>query len=274
MSGAGAIRIAATSFSHAGGREYNEDALGECEAVGALRLFVLADGVGGHGGGDVASRVAVQAALAAFRQLPEFSTDTLRRCIVRAHQAVVERQSSEPGLAHMASTIALVLVSYQRSQALLGNLGDSRCYVFRGDEVKAQSRDHSLVQSFIDAGLYPAKRLREHPQRNVLYASLGANEGQALPYLSSEPVALQPGDGLLLCSDGVWELLEDDLLAELHAASADVDTWADGLVAAIRAGMPADHDNFSALALRCLPAISSDDDTLPPGMKAAWVPEA
>lgn len=274
MASAGAIQIAATSFSHAGGREYNEDALGECEAVGALRLFVLADGVGGHRGGDIASRIAVRAAQDAFRELPEFSTDTLRRCIVRADQAVAERQKAEPNLAQMASTIALVLVSYQRSQALLGNLGDSRCYVFRGNQVVAQSRDHSLVQNFIDAGLYPAGRLREHPKRNILYASLGANDERALPYLSSEPVALEPDDGLLLCSDGVWELLEDDRLAELHAASEDVHAWADGLVAAVRAAMPPDHDNFSAFALRCLPAVSSDDDTLPPGMKAAWVPEA
>ena len=95
-----------------------------------------------------------------------------------------------------------------------------------------------------------------------------------MPHLSSEPVSLEPGDGLLLCSDGVWELLEDDRLAGLHAASSDADEWARELVAAVQAGMPPDHDNYSAFALRCLPAVSSDEDTLPPGMRAAWVPEA
>jgi serine/threonine protein phosphatase PrpC len=273
MSGAGAIRIEAASFSHQGGRDYNEDFLGDCEAVGALRMFVLADGAGGQGGGDVASRTAVEAAEAAFRELPVFSPDTVRRCIQRANQAVVDRQKSESRLARMASTMVLVLISYRRSQALLGNLGDSRCYVFRGERVTAQSQDHSLVQRFIDAGLYPAEKLREHPQRNVLYASLGANEDQAQPYVSEEPVALQPGDGLLLCSDGVWELLEDTRLGELHAASTSADAWCDRLVAAVQTCMPPRHDNYSGYVLRCLPALSSDEDTIPPGTRAGWVPE-
>jgi len=272
--GAGAIRIEATSFSHRGGRHYNEDALGECEAMGALRLFVLADGVGGQRGGEVASRIAVEAAQAAFRQMPEFSTDTIRRCIERANQAIVERQRAEPNLSTMASTVALLLLSYQRGQALLGNLGDSRCYVFRQAQVLTRSQDHSLVQRFVDAGLYPADRLREHPQRNVLYASLGANDAHAQPYLSEEPVNLQPGDGVLLCSDGVWELLADARLGELHADSVDAETWRDRIVEAVESAMPADHDNFSAFVLRCLPAESSDDDTLPPGARAAWTPEA
>jgi serine/threonine protein phosphatase PrpC len=242
--------------------------------VGALRLFVLADGAGGQGGGDVASRTAVMAAHAAFRQLPVFSADTVRRCIEQANQAVLDRQKVESRLARMASTVVLLLVSYQRSQALLGNLGDSRWYFFRGDRVMARSHDHSLVQRFIDAGLYPEEKLREHPQRNVLYASLGANEDQAQPYLTEEPVALQPGDGLLLCSDGVWELLDDDRLGELHAGSADAQTWRDRLVAAVQACMHAGHDNYSAYLLRCLPGMSSDEDTIPPGTRPAWVPES
>ncbi|MDB5948011.1 MAG: serine/threonine-protein phosphatase, partial [Ramlibacter sp.] len=146
MSGPGAIRVEVASFSHQGGRDYNEDHLGDCEAVGALRLFVLADGAGGRGGGDVASQTAVQAAQAAFRELPVFSADTIRRCIHEADQAVTARQKREPRLARMASTLVLLLVSYQRGEAVMGNLGDSRCYIFRGGEVIAQSHDHSLVQ--------------------------------------------------------------------------------------------------------------------------------
>lgn len=274
MSGAGAIRIEAASFSHQGGRDYNEDSLGDCEAVGALRLFALADGAGGQGGGDVASRTAVMSAQAAFRQLPAFSAETVRRCIAQAHQAVLDSQKADPRLARMASTVVLFLVSYQRSQALFGNLGDSRCYVFRGQRVTAQSRDHSLVQRFVDAGLYPAEKLREHPQRNVLYASLGANQEQADPYLPEEPVALEPGDGVLLCSDGVWELLDEERLGELHASCADVETWRDRLAEAVQERMPAGHDNFSAYLLRCLPALSSDEDTIPPGTRPAWVPQS
>lgn len=269
MSSPGGIRIEATSFSYEGGRDYNEDFLGDSEAVGALRLFVLADGAGGQGGGDVASRIAVVAAQAAFQQLPAFSIETLRRCIRQAHEAVMDKQKDELRLAHIATTVVMLLVNYQRGEALLGGLGDSRCYVFRGSRTAAQSHDHSLVQRLIDAGLYPAKDLREHPKRNVLYASLGANEPEAQPYLSDEPVALQAGDGMLLCSDGVWELLEDAQLGAIHASSTTVDDWRDRLLVAIQACMPAAHDNYSAFLVRCLPALFSDDDTIPPGTSAA-----
>ncbi|MEO8652833.1 MAG: PP2C family serine/threonine-protein phosphatase [Ramlibacter sp.] len=273
-SSGGAIRIEVARFSHQGGRDYNEDALGECEALGALGLFVLADGAGGQGGGDVASQTAIAATQVAFRQLPAFSAETIRRCIQHANQAVADRQKAEARLARMASTVVLFLVSYQNSQALLGNLGDSRCYVFRRSQVTAQSHDHSLVQRYIDVGLYPTEKLRQHPQRNVLYASLGANEDEAQPYVSEQPIGLEPGDGILLCSDGVWELLEDAQLGELHGASSDVGAWRDRLMAAVQACMPAGHDNYSALLLRCLPALSSDDDTIPPGTRAAWQPQA
>lgn len=271
MSTGGAIRIEATSFSQQGGRDYNEDFLGDCETAGVLRLFVLADGAGGQGGGDVASRTTVMAVQAAFLQSPVFSTDTVRRCIQQADQAVVDRQKTGSRLARMASTVVMLLVSCQRGEALLGNLGDSRCYVFRGSQVTVRSQDHSLVQRYVDAGLLPAEVVRQHTQRNVLYASLGANHEQTQPYLTEAPIALQPGDGVLLCSDGVWELLEDVRLGELHAGSANVQAWRDRLIDAVQACMPAGHDNYSAFLVRCLPAPSSDEDTIPPGTQAAWV---
>lgn len=255
-----ALRIDATGFSDPGGRDYNEDSVADCEAYGAVRLFMLADGAGGQGGGDVASQTAVAAAKSEFIGLPVFAPDTLRRCMARAHEAIRARQKNEPRLARMASTFVALMVNYQRGQVLMGNLGDSRCYVFRGDRVIAQSYDHSLVQRFVDAGLYPLEKLRQHPKRNVLYASLGANEEGVLPYLTEAPIELLPGDGALLCSDGVWELLDDDVLGQLHAASANVEDWRERLLAAVRQSMPAGHDNFSAVLLRCLPGDLTEDD--------------
>jgi serine/threonine protein phosphatase PrpC len=255
-----AMQIEAVSFSHGGGRTYNEDAVGDCEAFGAIRFFVLADGAGGQGGGDVAAQTAVAVAKAEFLALPVFSTDTLRRCMDKADEAIRLKQKSEPRLARMASTFVALLVNYQRGQVLFGNLGDSRCYVFRGDRVVAQSYDHSLVQRFVDAGLYPVEKLRQHPKRNVLYASLGANEEDVTPYLTEVPIDLLPGDGVLLCSDGVWELLDEVSLEHLHAVSDTVAIWRDRVVAMVRDCMPAEHDNFSAIMLRCLSGGSEEDD--------------
>jgi PPM family protein phosphatase len=271
MNTAGELRLDSASFTHDGGRDYNEDAVGESDAFGAVRLFMLADGAGGQGGGDVAARTAIAAAKAEFMRLPAYSSDTLRRCMTTADLAVRKRQTEETRLARMASTFVALLVDCRQRKALIGNLGDSRCYVFRRDRVIAQSYDHSLVQRFIDAGLYPAEKLREHPKRNVLYASLGANEETIDPFVSDVSIELTDGDGILLCSDGVWEVVDEATLGKLHAMSDSPQQWRDHVVAAVRGRMAPGHDNFSALLVRCVanaPADASDDDddqkTMPP----------
>jgi len=265
----GELRLESASFSHDGGRDYNEDAVGDSDAFGAVRLFMLADGAGGQGGGDVAARTAIAAARSEFMRLPAFSPDTLKRCIQSADAAVRTRQRDDARLSRMASTFVGLLVDYRQRHALIGNLGDSRCYVFRGNKVIAQSYDHSLVQRFIDAGLYPADKLREHPKRNVLYASLGANEEAVEPYVSSSWVDLLPGDGVLLCSDGVWEVIDEATLGRLHVMSDSVAAWREHLVAAVRGRMAPGHDNFSGLLVRCIASATAADDeddqrTLPP----------
>lgn len=252
MSSTRSLRIASLSFTHCGGRDYNEDALDQCEAFGAVRLFMLADGAGGQGGGDVASKTAMETAKAVFLGLPVFSPDTLQLCMDKADEAILAKQKNEPRLAHMASTFVATMINYERRQILLGNLGDSRCYIFRGEQIIEQSHDHSLVQRFIDAGLYPAAKLRQHPRRNVLYASLGANSERVPPYLTLTPIDMLPGDAVLLCSDGVWELLEDTLLCELNRTSETLEIWHDRLQAQIQTTMPPGHDNFSALLVRVL----------------------
>lgn len=269
MTNAGELRLESASFSHDGGRDYNEDAVGESDAFGAVRLFMLADGAGGQGGGDVAARTAVAAAKSEFARMPAYSPDTLLRCMKSADLAVRQRQTEETRLARMASTFVAFLVDYRQRKALIGNLGDSRCYVFRKNNVIAQSYDHSLVQRFIDAGLYPAEKLREHPKRNVLYASLGANEETIDPFVSAASIDLISGDGVLLCSDGVWELVDEETLGRLHAMSSTVAQWRDHIVAAVRGRMAPGHDNFSALVVRCsvaAPTAPHDDDqrTMPP----------
>ncbi len=273
MSDRKVLTLEACSFSHDGGRDYNEDAVGDSTAYGSVRLFMLADGAGGQGGGDVAARTAIEAAAREFTRLPAFGRDTLLRCIAAADQAIIRRQAEGDRLARMASTFVAALVDLQLHKLLIGNLGDSRCYVLRGDRILAQSYDHSLVQRFIDAGLYPAERLREHPKRNVLYASLGANLEQVEPYISDTPITLAQGDGILLCSDGVWEIIDEATLGRLHAISPTLAAWRELMLTAVRGRMAPGHDNFSALLVRCAvsSAATDDDDqrTLPPSVVLA-----
>ncbi|MCS6996898.1 MAG: serine/threonine-protein phosphatase [Casimicrobiaceae bacterium] len=265
MSARQVLRLETCSFSHDGGRDYNEDAVGSSHAFGAVHLFMLADGAGGQGGGDVAAQIAIRVASREFSRLPVFSSETLLRCMKAADREIAARQSTGTQLARMAATFVAALIDAHSRQLLIGNLGDSRCYVFRGAQIVGQSYDHSLVQRFIDAGLYPAERLRQHPKRNVLYASLGANLEGVEPYVSPQPLVLEAGDGVLLCSDGVWELLDEPTLGRLHAQSPTVEAWRDLLVSAVRGRMAPGHDNFSALLVRCdLVQITDDERTLPP----------
>jgi PPM family protein phosphatase len=262
------LQLLSCSFTRDGGRDYNEDAVGDSTAYGAVRLFMLADGAGGQGGGDVASKIAIDTARAEFNRLPAFSRETLLRCVNAAHQAIEQRQKSEERLARMASTFVVAIVDSHLRRALIGNLGDSRCYVFRGDKIVSQSYDHSLVQRFVDAGLYPADKLRQHPKRNVLYASLGSNPEGVEPHVTEDAVSLLEGDGLLLCSDGVWELIDEPTLGRLHAVSPTVEAWRDLVLSAVRGRMAPGHDNFSALLVRCVAAAATDvsdsDRTMPP----------
>ena len=98
MTNAGELRLESASFSHDGGRDYNEDAVGESDAFGAVRLFMLADGAGGQGGGDVAARTAIAAAKAEFMRMPAYSSETLLRCMKTADMAVRNKQSDETRL--------------------------------------------------------------------------------------------------------------------------------------------------------------------------------
>ena len=250
-------------FSQMGGRNYNEDVVDDCSAFSAVHMLMVADGAGGQGGGAIAARTAADAAKAEFLRLPAFAPDTLRRCLHSAEKAVVQRQQEDRSLARMASTFVAVLISYQRAEALLCNLGDSRAYLFRDSQILAQSYDHSLVQRFIDAGMYPREKLRQHPKRNVLYASLGANEEGVQPYVTEAPIPLQAGDSLMLCSDGVWELLDDQVLVELCSNSASVADWQQGLQQRVQAAGDRDQDNYSAILVRCHagdPAQRLDDE--------------
>jgi PPM family protein phosphatase len=268
MSQSKQLQLLSCSFTRDGGRDYNEDAVGDSSAYGAVRLYMLADGAGGQGGGDVASQVAITTARAEFSRLPAFSRETLVRCITAAHQAIESRQQTDERLARMASTFVCVIVDSHLRRALIGNIGDSRCYVFRGNTIVSQSYDHSLVQRFVDAGLYPADKLRQHPKRNVLYASLGSNPEGIEPHISEDAVALEEGDGLLLCSDGVWELIDEPTLAHLHSISPTVESWRDLVLSAVRGRMAPGHDNFSALLVRCVSApagaVEDFDRTMPP----------
>jgi len=240
-------------------REHNEDCLfafsvttgGEANNA-PLGLFIVADGMGGHQYGEVASSAAVRAM--ANYLLKRFQTyltnpsegmgeplqEMMRAAITEAQRAVTQ---AAPG-SGTTMTAALVL----GQQMTIGHVGDSRAYSLRPDgRVEVLTRDHSLVKRLEELGQISIEEAAAHPQRNVLYRALG--QGEVLePDIFTAPFP-QPGT-LLLCSDGLWSVLPDDNLCNLVTTAPNLHSACQNLIAAANdAGGP---DNISAVLVQLI----------------------
>lgn len=244
------IDLSWTRINDIGKRATNQDTVGEA-FHDALACFVLADGAGGHEGGEVASRVVVDAIIDCFKDKPAFGPEALLSYAACASDDVARRKAQDPRYADMSTTVAALLVDRARGQAMWGHLGDSRIYLFRASRLHAMSKDHSLTQQLIDAGYARAEQLRIHPQRNILFAAIGA-EGDTEVELSAGATRLLPGDALLVCSDGLWEwVMESDMEFTLSRA-ATPEQWLGAMCRLAEDNIKNSgkaRDNYSAYAI-------------------------
>lgn len=229
------------ALSHAGGRPGNEDACGY-----RAGCWVVADGLGGHGGGDVAARLAVDALLRCADPLPPPDAEGLLRGLAAAEQAIRQRQAEEPRLSRMRTTV--VWLCSDGRQALWAHLGDSRLYHFREGRIRFQTRDHSVSQVMANVGEIDPSEIRFHEDRNRLLRSLGNDRGQR-PTLAEAPLPLQAGDVFLLCTDGFWEYVTEAEMEVTLAKAADPEQWLQTMAAGLRRRAAPDHDNYTALAV-------------------------
>lgn len=238
------MRLLVAHCSDRGGRAENQDYVG-FHANEVIGCFVLADGVGGHSGGALASRSAVAGALTQFGHTPAVDRPGLERVIHSAREALTDTRRQHPEAADMNTTIATLLVDTGRGQALWSHLGDSRIYLFRNGRAHALTRDHSVLQALIDAGMAGG---RDTAERNALYASVGTDEipPQAL---CEAPLEIRAGDAFLLCSDGFWEALDEGTMEAALAESTLPEQWVQDMVGRIAAPRAQGQDNFSAMAV-------------------------
>jgi serine/threonine protein phosphatase PrpC len=234
-------------LSKPGGRPLNEDACGYWTSDAGC-CWVISDGAGGHGGGDVAAKTVVSSILCDFASSPAVEPAALSGLIKRANESVLREQQAQPGVPNMRATAAVLLIDQLRDVALWGNLGDSRVYGFRGCRVLFQSRDHSVMQSMVDAGFGDAAMLRHHPQRSVLLSALGTRD-EIHPAVVESPMPLRDGDVFMLCTDGLWEYVEEATMERLLAGSTTAEAWLAALEAEVLAHAKRDHDNYSAMVV-------------------------
>lgn len=220
-------------------REANEDAV-LARDLGHCHLLAVADGMGGHAAGDVASELAIET----FADTAEDAIDCgerdgtaiLEAAVEEANAAINER-AAEDGFEGMGTTLVAALVD--GGKALLINVGDSRGYhVDERGAIEQVTTDQSLVQELVDQGELTPEEARDHPQRNVVSQALGTDESVAPDFES-----LCFGGTLLLCSDGLSEEVTDEEIAEVIAAADTVDKAAKQLVH--RASAAGGSDNIS-----------------------------
>lgn len=241
------MKLEIAVLSKPGGRSCNEDACGYWTSDGAC-CWVLSDGAGGHGGGDVASRNVVGAILREFVSAPVVAPEAISALILHSNAVLLREQQTGEGLGDMRATVAMLTLDRATRVACWGHLGDSRIYGFRSGHVRFQSRDHSVMQSMLDAGLGDVAMLRHHPQRSVLLAALGSPEDMQ-PEVSQEVEPVLDGDVFMLCSDGLWEYVEEAVMERLLAVSPSAESWLCALEAEVLAQARRGHDNYSAIAV-------------------------
>ena len=241
------MEVEIVTLSQQGGRHYNEDVHGQWND-GQYVACLVADGAGGHGGGDVAADIARATILEGFSDQPEISVNALRTLLLRANAAVVARQSEGGKLAGMRTTVVLAVIDLHSDALMWAHCGDSRAYLFRNGKALSRTTDHSLVQQMVATGMIDDEGARLHPQRNLLLSALGGSEAD-LDLSVSEPMTLLPGDVLLLCSDGVWEPVGDASFESMLKESASPRIWLKQLDESVRANAKPDHDNYTALTL-------------------------
>ncbi len=245
-------------------REINEDNL----LVGRT-VFAVADGMGGHAAGEVAS----EAALVPLREIdgtthrdPEAASEALADAVRAANHAVIGKSSADPDLRGMGTTLTTVMIRGQRLH--LAHVGDSRAYLLRGGMLQMLTEDHTLVHQLVKEGRLTEEQAATHPQRSVITRAIGVEADVEVDVMV--PLELAPGDQILLCSDGLTGPVSDSLIAEILKGESDGNMACQRLIDAANAG--GGPDNITTVLLRVqgdgtvappsptLPRATSDDD--------------
>ncbi len=228
-------------------RELNEDNLIMLEADPPCGLYVVADGMGGHDSGEVASQLTVQTIQQHFMEhtpIPSASVEEwLKSAVMAANQMVLAKQGNRTEEKKMGSTLVMALV--MEGQAHIANVGDSRAYLLNSAGIQQISVDHSLVERLVQIGQLSREEARTHKQKNVIYSTIGDKPDMEIGLYQ---VKLQPGDRLLLCSDGLSGMLTDE---EILAISRNYPELAAACKALIEAAkMAGGHDNITAIMVQ------------------------
>jgi len=235
-------------------RTVNEDAVAlhvKHDAEDLQGLAVVCDGMGGHEAGEVASALAVDTIVETVRQAVSERQQTWPATLVDALQAANTRirvatraQPAQQGMGSTCCAVALV-----DGAVWCAHVGDTRCYLLRGDDLLVMTQDHSAVMHMVRQGLLSTDDARHHPDRNVISRALGSHDAVSVAAWT-HPVALRDGDRLLLCTDGLYDLVPHEVIHAVLAGPLAANERAAQLVALAREA--GGHDNISVVIIDVL----------------------
>jgi serine/threonine protein phosphatase PrpC len=235
--------------THIGNRRFNQDRVAYAYTNESL-LLVLADGMGGHLHGELAAGLTIETFTESFGRfaLPRIADpdEFIATTMQHAHERILKLTHDKEMGGFPGTTCVAVLV--QDGMMYWAHAGDSRLYLLRDGAVVVRSRDHSIVQLWFEQGVISAEQARNHPQRNQITNCLGGL-GDAFRIDRGTPVALRPGDVMLLGSDGLWGPFTDQELVDSFA-SRPVSEALDGLIQRALKRVTGHSDNVTGLAVR------------------------
>ncbi|EJE98174.1 Stp1/IreP family PP2C-type Ser/Thr phosphatase [Liquorilactobacillus mali] len=195
-------------------RPNNEDYVGVFKNIANISFAIVADGLGGHKGGDVASEMAVSHLGFRFEETEIDTIDIAAKWLVdevqRENKLILERSNQYEDLNGMGTTIVCAI--FFGDEVLLANIGDSRGYLLRDSDLMQLTEDHSLVNELLKSGQISSEEARNHPQKNIVTRTLGISENANI---DEKIIKIEENDILLLCSDGLTNMVDDQLIKKV-----------------------------------------------------------
>lgn len=237
------MKIQYAYTTDAGNRECNEDSVTTVENEKGY-CFVVADGLGGHDRGEVASQTVCDAAAEYFAVA---DVQDVAGIFEHAQKLLLQRQESEHAVDEMKTTMNVVTLT--RAGIQWGHIGDTRTYYFRKGKLVARTKDHSVPQMMVTMGEIKEKDIRHHEDRNRLLRVMGT-EWDKPQYVMKTPVELDKHQVFLLCTDGFWELIEEKDMRKTLKRADTPQNWLERMNSIVKQnGQGTDMDNYTALAV-------------------------
>lgn len=237
-------------FSDKGDRSHNEDYLGDA-AFADNRVFILADGLGGHGKGEVASKLVVENVQSMLNENNLKDEKFLDNCFITSQELLLDEQEKTNDSGKMKTTMVVLLLN--ETTAKYGHIGDSRLYRIENNKITGRTLDHSVPQMLVMSGEIKEKDIRHHEDRNRLLRAMGTDWDAASPryQIAEESITLKPGLAFLLCSDGFWEwITEKEMEKCLKKGKTAEDALFMMLEKVRKAGKNKNMDNYTAMLIR------------------------